>query len=146
MTRPLFDDVVEVCLARDSRFSAEAYYVVRDALDHAQKLLGGDGRRPLHVSGRQLCEALREHALEQFGPLARLLLGMWGIRSTGDIGEVVFNLIDDGAFSRSDEDERGHFEDVYDFEEAFDEPFLPASRLRRRVEPVPAPVREPEAA
>jgi uncharacterized repeat protein (TIGR04138 family) len=53
------------------------------------------------------------------------LLDFWGIRCTRDIGEIVFLLIEEGAFSQSPEDSIEDFENVYDFAEAFEIPFRP---------------------
>ncbi|HEX2100689.1 MAG TPA: Minf_1886 family protein, partial [Candidatus Synoicihabitans sp.] len=66
------------------------------------------------------------HALEQFGPMARTVLDAWGIRRCGDFGEIVFNLIDYNVFSKTDNDKREDFSDIFTFEDAFDRPFLPA--------------------
>jgi uncharacterized repeat protein (TIGR04138 family) len=127
MTRPIFDDAVEDCLKRDSRFASAAYYFIRDALDHIQRSQRGRGERreAIHVSASQLCDGLRACALEEFGPLTRLVLDTWGVRRTRDIGEIVFRLIEVGAFAQSDEDRCDDFDDVYDFSTAFDAPFLP---------------------
>ena len=46
-----------------------------------------------HLTGQQLCEAIRLYALEQYGYMAQDVLKSWGITSTGDFGEIVFNLI-----------------------------------------------------
>ncbi|MFW6171745.1 MAG: Minf_1886 family protein, partial [Planctomycetota bacterium] len=62
-------------------------------------------------------------ALEQFGLMARVVLNSWGIRSTGDVGEIVYNLIGIGMMKKSPSDRREDFEDVFDFEEAFEREF-----------------------
>jgi uncharacterized repeat protein (TIGR04138 family) len=135
MTRPLFDDAVEDCLRRSHRFTREAYYFVRDSLDHTQRCLRQESTRPevTHVSGPQLCDGLRRHAIDQFGPLSRLVLESWGLRNTSDIGGVVFMLIETGAFFRSETDAPADFDDVFDFMDAFDRPFLPAAQAGPRV-------------
>ena len=46
-----------------------------------------------HVSGQELCEAIRRYALEQYGYMAKTVLNSWGIHGTNDFGEIVFNLI-----------------------------------------------------
>src|SRR5207248_10904826 len=83
---------------------------------------GRDGKpaaRPVrHVSGPELCLALKHLAQQQYGYMARLVLATWGIRSTSDFGEIVYNLIKIGKMSRSDTDRREDFDDVYDFEKA----------------------------
>jgi uncharacterized repeat protein (TIGR04138 family) len=47
------------------------------------------------------------------------VLGTWGIYSTRDFGEIVFNMIDIGQMRKTRKDKREDFHDVYDFEEAF---------------------------
>ncbi len=76
-----------------------------------------------HVTGQQLCEAVRRFALDQYGYMAKTVLGTWGIRSTGDIGEIVFNLIRIEKMKKTPHDHREDFEDVYDFDEAFCQTF-----------------------
>ena len=76
-----------------------------------------------HLTGQQLCEAIRLYALEQFGLMTRVVLASWGIHSTSDFGEIVYNLIDIGMMKKSDTDRREDFEDVFDFEEAFQRHF-----------------------
>jgi uncharacterized repeat protein (TIGR04138 family) len=72
-----------------------------------------------HVTGQQLCEAIRQYAVDQYGYMARPVLGSWGINETGDFGEIVYNLIGIGLMKKSAGDRREDFNDVYDFEEAF---------------------------
>ena len=50
--------------------------------------------------------------------MARLVLADWGIRSTGDFGEIVWNFIKIGTMSKSPNDRREDFDDVFDFETA----------------------------
>ena len=78
-----------------------------------------------HVSGPELLHGLREHALREFGPLAATVLENWGVTRCEDVGEMVFQLIEVGAFGKSDEDCPQDFAGVFDFDEAFREPFRP---------------------
>ena len=73
-----------------------------------------------HVSGQQLCEGLREFALEQWGRLAGLVLKRWNITSTLDFGRVVFWLIEVGQMQKNEEDSLEDFRNVYDFKAAFE--------------------------
>ena len=50
--------------------------------------------------------------------MAKLVLASWGIHSTSDFGEIVYNLIRIGKMSKSDDDRREDFDNVYDFEQA----------------------------
>ena len=79
--------------------------------------------RPQHVTGQQLCEACRQYAIDQYGYLAGIVLASWGIHSTSDLGELVYNLIRIEQMRKSDSDRREDFDDVYDFENAFDPKF-----------------------
>lgn len=71
-----------------------------------------------HVTGQDLCEAIRQYALQQYGLMARCVLSHWGVHSTNDFGEIVFNLIDIGEMKKTDSDRREDFADVFDFNEA----------------------------
>ena len=116
-------------LNRDSRYRLEAYQFVREGLDYAQRVLGMGVSRRLrrgekpptesHLSGQELSEALRRFAIEQFGFMAKWVLNSWGIYSTRDFGELVYNMIDVNLMRKSATDRREDFDGVYDFDEAF---------------------------
>ena len=76
-----------------------------------------------HLTGQDLCEAVRLFSIEQFGYLARIVLKRWGIQSTADIGNIVYNLINIGWMKKSANDRRDHFDEVFDFEEVFEKQF-----------------------
>ena len=135
----------------DPRYSIDAYVFVREALDYAadalelgslgvsddaaddavdetsisesgsSKMSGQSGER--HMTGQQLCEAIRLYALNQFGYMAQVVLGSWGVCTTGAFGDIVYNMINAGLMKKSPEDRRDHFDGVYDFEEVFNRKF-----------------------
>ena len=113
-------DLVE----RDPRYSYEAYEFVFAALSHTQRVLGrlpGKGEVPetqYHVSGRELVEGVRDLAVREFGFMARIVFRMWGITRTADFGEIVFNLVSEGLMSKTDQDSREDFQDIFDFDQA----------------------------
>jgi uncharacterized repeat protein (TIGR04138 family) len=76
-----------------------------------------------HLTGQQLCEAIRLFAIDQFGYMSKTVLNNWGIQGTSDFGEIVYNLIDIGMMKKSETDQREHFAEVYSFEKAFVEDF-----------------------
>jgi uncharacterized repeat protein (TIGR04138 family) len=80
-------------------------------------------RNSRHITGQQLCEACRQYAVNQYGYLARMVLGTWGINSTSDFGELVYNLIQIEQMRKSESDRREDFDGVFDFENAFDPDF-----------------------
>jgi len=130
---------------RDRRYAVDAYLFVLEALTYAQESLGmgeesGDAeqegagesssrsrkrrkRAEQHLTGQQLCEAARQYALEQYGYLAQTVLGNWGVSTTNDIGEIVFNMIDIGQMRKTRKDRREDFHDVFDFEDVFRDRF-----------------------
>src|SRR5919204_52705 len=115
---------------RDARFAYEAYEFVFLALSHTQKLLGrvpaDDGSIPgaqYHVSGRELVHGIRDLALREFGLMARIVLRMWGINRTADFGDIVFNLVEENLMSKTDQDSRADFRDVYDLDRALVDDF-----------------------
>lgn len=72
-----------------------------------------------HLTGQVLCQAIRQYALQQYGLLAKVVLNSWGIHTTGDFGEIVYNLIGINMMKKSKSDRREDFDDQYDFEDAF---------------------------
>ena len=72
-----------------------------------------------HVTAAELCEAVQALALRQFGSLAATVLCHWGVTSTSDIGDIVYNLIAAGDLEKTPSDSRSDFDDVFDFETAF---------------------------
>ena len=89
---------------------------VRTAIDK----LGGIEALNRHVSGQQLCLALRDLAIEKYGLLAGTVLRHWGVHSTSDFGRIVFALVDSGLLSKQPTDSIRDFDNVFDFREAFD--------------------------
>lgn len=120
-------------LQQDQRYHMEAYQFVREALAYAQEVLqmsrsAGSEEGENHITGQQLCEALRQYSLQQYGYMAKTVLNTWGISATRDFGEIVYNLIRIKQMKKSPTDRHEDFNDVYDFETAFDPQFeLPGS-------------------
>lgn len=137
-----FTEVVELICKEDARFDRKAYTFVRQALDHTVKELKKRAPeragRSQHVTGPELLGGVRDYALDQFGPLAKTVLNAWGITRCRDIGDIVFNLIEYNVFSKTENDRREDFADIYDFDEAFVKPFAPAKSRKRRASFGPA--------
>ncbi|MDG3002352.1 Minf_1886 family protein [Paludisphaera mucosa] len=139
----------EICrvIAKDPRYSLEAYAFVLESLhlarnrklrearrlgrererERAARPLKGRGARKKakdeppsgHVTGRQVCLAVRRLALREYGMLAMPVLARWGLRSTSDVGEIIYNLIASGDLDKTPHDRREDFDDVFDFETDF---------------------------
>jgi uncharacterized repeat protein (TIGR04138 family) len=127
-------------LQSDPRYKFEAYQFVREALAYAHEHLqvpeppargqrkgsAVDEQAPSapvvtgqHITGQQLCEACRLYGLQQYGYLTGMVLSSWGVRSTSDFGEIVYNLIRIEQMRKSESDRREDFDDVYSFDTAF---------------------------
>jgi uncharacterized repeat protein (TIGR04138 family) len=50
--------------------------------------------------------------------MATTVFKCWGIRATDDFGEIVFNLVDGELMSKTDEDCREDFHNVFDLEDS----------------------------
>jgi uncharacterized repeat protein (TIGR04138 family) len=125
-----FDEAIERILADDSRFFREAYMFVREALDFTQKLAVKDNRGRLrHVTGQELLDGIRQFALQQFGPMTATVFEEWGVKNCHDFGEIVFNMVEASLLAKTEKDNRGDFQNGYDFTEAFRKPFWPQSKL-----------------
>jgi uncharacterized repeat protein (TIGR04138 family) len=127
-----FPRIVALICKEDTRFDRKAYDFVRLGLDHTVKEIrkkdSSRAGKTRHVTGPELLDGLKVYALEQFGPLTKTVLNSWGIRRCKDFGDIVFNLIEYNAFSKTENDKREDFKDLYDFDEVFVKPFLPTRR------------------
>jgi uncharacterized repeat protein (TIGR04138 family) len=111
---------------RDPRYAYEAYEFLYAALEHTQKRLGrktprepsAEATAQHHVSGPELLDGIRDLALREFGFMARTVFRLWGINRTDDFGEIVFNLVESNLMSKTDEDHRTDFHNIYDLDEA----------------------------
>lgn len=111
-----FDELIR----KDGRYAPEAFEFLHAGLEFATRRKYGATERPeRHVSGKELCFALRDLALERWGPLAREVLHRWRIRKTRDFGEMVYLMIELGLMGRQPSDDIRDFDDVFDFETAF---------------------------
>ena len=124
-----FDTAIENILKRETRFEAGAYFLLKDALDFTLKRTREAHGEERHVSGAELIHGFRDHALEEFGPMALTLLEEWGVTQCSDVGDMVFELIEEGMFGRQDSDTREDFANHYEFSEAFLSPYLPKGTL-----------------
>jgi uncharacterized repeat protein (TIGR04138 family) len=123
------EQTIDEIVRQDPRYAREAYDFIREAVAYTlQRVSRQNQGKPRHIRGPELLAGVRDYALEQFGPMTLDLLHEWGIHRCEDIGEIVFNLVDHQIFSKTDEDSRADFQNGYDFEQTFRQPFKP-SRL-----------------
>ena len=124
-------DPLRNACTEDGRFSFDAYRFLFESLETALTLAGREGESgsSRHVSGPELLDGMRVLAVRMFGPLAAEVWRSWGIHSTLDWGHIVFVLVEAKLLNRQESDTLDQFDDVFDFEEAFElhyEPQLPS--------------------
>jgi uncharacterized repeat protein (TIGR04138 family) len=112
--KSFYQAINDIC-AQDQRYKPDSYEFVMQALNFTQK----EFKKPGHISGQELLEGIRKFALDQYGPMAKTVLQHWGITKTSDFGNIVFNMIESKVLSKTENDTRHDFDEVYDFQTAF---------------------------
>jgi uncharacterized repeat protein (TIGR04138 family) len=110
------DGVMDRLRLIEPRFREGAYLFVLASLEYSQTRL--PERR--HITGSELAGSCRDLALERYGVMARMVLEHWNIRTTRDIGDVVFALVDLGLLISQPTDSREDFTALFDFDHAFE--------------------------
>lgn len=104
---------------------ANAFNAFQDQDENTEEL-------DLHITGQDLCHIAVQYASQLYGFMARLTLERFGIYTTGDIGNVVYNMISVGLMAKSPDDSREDFDDVFDLGSALDDAFKFHYKKRRR--------------
>ena len=126
MAKINFVETVEQICETDLRYSSDAYHFVQEGLNHTLKSLKrGGAHAHRHVSGQELLHGLREFALKEYGPMSKAVLNEWGIKTTDDIGQIVFNLVNASVLGKNETDSPNDFKNVFTFDDAFVKPFVP---------------------
>lgn len=135
MTPDQVRDRIVYIAQTDGRYDPGAFFFVNEAVAAAVKWLksgemrsrdvatsrGEDGVN-FHISGFELLEAFRRLARDRWGCMARRVLESWGVKTTEDVGHIVFMMVDDEKleWKRRESDTMADFTGVYDFQETFD--------------------------
>lgn len=117
-----FDAALDAVLHADARYARASFHFLRDVLESLQTVGRGVRRKNVRVAAADLLECIRQEAIRQFGPMAATVFEDWGIRSSDDIGEMVYLLMGHGIVMRDSEDRREDFSGVYDFATALSQP------------------------
>lgn len=112
----LAEGVMDRLRQRYPGYHETAYLFILSALHFTIERLDS----PRHITGRELSEGCRDLAIERWGLMARTVLDFWGIRSTRDLGAIVFALVECGVLVKQENDALGDFDGVFDFERAFE--------------------------
>jgi uncharacterized repeat protein (TIGR04138 family) len=135
MTPDQLRDQIILIANRDGRYDPAAFFYVNEVVAAAVKWLKSGEMKPhdvaanrgddgvnFHISGYELLDAFRRLSRERWGCMTCAVLGKWGMRSTEDIGEIVFLMVNDEklAWKRRESDTKAEFAGAYDFRDAFD--------------------------
>jgi uncharacterized repeat protein (TIGR04138 family) len=127
-----FNDALVLILKEDTRYPADAYFFVREALDFTFKILKKPSKGPQkHVTAADLLNGIRQYALREYGPMAMTVFAYWGIHQCVDFGRIVFNLVNKNILRKTESDSIRDFEGGYDFAAAFRGPYQAAVKGRR---------------
>ncbi len=119
-------------IAKRTPYPLDAFLYVQRGLDFTVRSIHGeldaqsdalfeDGQDipTRHISGAELCDGLRQFAINEYGQLARSVLRRWNIRGCEDFGRIVFAMVEAGLMHKTDEDRLEDFHGLFDFSNAF---------------------------
>ncbi len=101
---------------KDKRYPQEAFLYVASTL---RRLLAereasvAKAGEDSHVTGQQLTLYLRDSLIREFAFLAPEILSAWGITETMDFGNIIYDLVEVGLLSTSENDSRADFLNVF---------------------------------
>lgn len=122
-----FYNAVSRILKHDPRYPRKAYELLSEIFPLALQRRREEGEQDVnHVSGRALANMFREYFIYRYGTFSSDALDALNIHTTDDIGEMVFNLVKVGVFGTNKGDSKADFHALFDFDEAFRAPYLPA--------------------
>ena len=111
---------LELILAKDSRYEAEAYEFVVEAMDNAFADWNAAEPADTKMPSKQLVVALQRLASERFGKCAAATFNLWGVTRWQDFGEIVSRMQEAKMFpsalfefNQDDFKSRGVLDDVF---------------------------------
>lgn len=105
-------DAIDALREARGRYAREAYAFVVAALQATVDDLPEERRADAHrrhLSGRELLAGVVALARREFGPMAATVFREWGVRSSEDVGEIVFEFVRAGQLSARPEDTMDDF-------------------------------------
>ena len=113
-----FDEYTDTDAAEEEDIDDETYPQDDAAQDEDAENDDSNG-----VTAEQICVVAVEFAVRAYGLMARTILAKLGLRTTGDLGDVVYKMIDAGLIFPSEGETRADFDDVFDLGEELDRRF-----------------------
>lgn len=97
--------------AKDVRYSTDAYHFINAAV---RKVSSAEGEDRKHITALELLTGIRQFAAECFGPFAAQVLREWNLERGIDVGNIVFNLIEEQVLYASENDSPEDFAVSFD--------------------------------
>ncbi len=94
----------------DTHYHPNAYFFVLEALRYTQCYF----KKPRHISGHELLIGIARFGKKRYDNMAYMVFKEWGVESSRDFGNIVFNLVEMGEVKKTDEDS------IDDFDVGFD--------------------------
>ncbi len=91
------NDFLAEALSRDGlHFQPEFYRYVYDTIVYTSRKENyiDDKKANYHLSPKKICSLINNRLKAEFGELTEIVLKEWGVKSSRDIGIVVFQLAD----------------------------------------------------
>ena len=120
-------EVLRRVVAEHREYRSDAYNYIYDLTTSS------DGNRPdslqsqkgKHMTAKELYNAFCHQALEEYGPMASTVLGMWGLRTTRDVARATYHLIHAGLISKQRDESINDFLSLPPLEDMLENPFKP---------------------
>jgi len=116
-------DIIENIVSRNPQYKQEAFYYVARVIESLHEKIIREEQKRRHVSGRELVFEMVRLAGEDYGYLAYTVFEEWGIHTTGDIGEIVFLMVENEILAAQSSDSRNDFKDLCDLKKTFEEEY-----------------------
>ena len=119
-------ELVQLCAARQKRILGDVWPALSDGgvlVYSTCTYEDAENDDSNGVTAEQICVVAVEYAVRAYGLMARTILAKLGLRTTGDLGDVVYKMIDAGLIFPSEGETRADFDDVFDLGEELDRRF-----------------------
>lgn len=117
------DDKIRFLTEKYPEYAPEAYELLRNGLEYTVENYS-KGNKGAHLTAEQLYTGTCAYALMEYGPMARMVLEVWGIETSRDFGSVVYNLIEVGIFGKQKGDSREEFDNMPPLDFILDAPYV----------------------
>ena len=112
--------------AEDGRYDVRALKFIYEGLGETiRKIRRAEASEdePCHITGGQLAKGLGKLATKRWGLMAKTVLNYWGVKTTRDMGEIVYLMIANKWMTAQEADSIEDFDNIFDFENVFEKQF-----------------------